>query len=431
MYDYIIVGAGPTGLTLSWFLANKGKKCLLIESQSHIGGCHGVYRQDGLFSEHAPRIYTEKYQVLNYILKDMGHEWNDIFVQFEFPIVKLIKIFLPKVSIREILIFTKSLIESKIDDNYGRDISVETYLTENKFSDDLKHLINMFCKTTDGGDYFRYSLYELLQAFPITKYYLPRRPNDVLLFKLWRKSLDDTNLVDIKLNTHIKKLNFSRSKNLITSVSDSRGIIHKAENVILALPPKQMMDILDASNCKDAFGDYLELKSWSTSTNYDLYISMTLHWDTKIDLTELVGWVYGIWGIFGFIMSDYMNFDDKRSKTVFSLTLINPSVISPYIGFDSYHCPPSMLKNEVIRQMREIVKFPDPLVVISPDISFNKTWSTNITSYIHIPRSGDLDQNSYISNLFNCGTHNGYSRYAFTSMETACSNALYLSEKMI
>ena len=34
MYDYIIVGAGPTGLTLAYCFAKYGKKCLLVDKNS-------------------------------------------------------------------------------------------------------------------------------------------------------------------------------------------------------------------------------------------------------------------------------------------------------------------------------------------------------------------------------------------------------------
>lgn len=71
-HDYIIVGAGPSGLTLAWFLAKKNYRCLIIESESYIGGCHGVHRYCGLFSEHSPKIYCDNYKMFKYILHDMG-----------------------------------------------------------------------------------------------------------------------------------------------------------------------------------------------------------------------------------------------------------------------------------------------------------------------------------------------------------------------
>ena len=37
-YDYLIVGAGLFGATVAHTLIRKGKKCLVIDKRSHIGG---------------------------------------------------------------------------------------------------------------------------------------------------------------------------------------------------------------------------------------------------------------------------------------------------------------------------------------------------------------------------------------------------------
>ena len=37
MYDYTIIGSGPTGLTLALYLANLKKKVLIVEKENSIG----------------------------------------------------------------------------------------------------------------------------------------------------------------------------------------------------------------------------------------------------------------------------------------------------------------------------------------------------------------------------------------------------------
>lgn len=68
-YDYCIIGAGPTGLTVSYLLSKIGKKCILIDKNKDIGGCHRVDRVNGLFTEHGPRIYSSSYINTKNILK--------------------------------------------------------------------------------------------------------------------------------------------------------------------------------------------------------------------------------------------------------------------------------------------------------------------------------------------------------------------------
>jgi phytoene dehydrogenase-like protein len=60
-YDFICVGGGPSGLTLVYCLGKLGYKCLLIDEHDSVGGCHRVSRVNGLFTEHAPRIYSSSY----------------------------------------------------------------------------------------------------------------------------------------------------------------------------------------------------------------------------------------------------------------------------------------------------------------------------------------------------------------------------------
>jgi UDP-galactopyranose mutase len=72
MYDYIIIGAGPTGLTLAHILSQYDNKILIIEKENYIGGCHGVARENGLFAEHGPRIYISNYYTFKQILKEIN-----------------------------------------------------------------------------------------------------------------------------------------------------------------------------------------------------------------------------------------------------------------------------------------------------------------------------------------------------------------------
>ena len=48
-YDYLIVGSGLFGATIAYRLRKVGKKCLVIEKRSHLGG--NVYCEENALYE--------------------------------------------------------------------------------------------------------------------------------------------------------------------------------------------------------------------------------------------------------------------------------------------------------------------------------------------------------------------------------------------
>ena len=53
MYDYLIVGSGLYGATFAWFARKAGKKCLVLEKRSHLGG--------NVFCEEVEGIHVHRY----------------------------------------------------------------------------------------------------------------------------------------------------------------------------------------------------------------------------------------------------------------------------------------------------------------------------------------------------------------------------------
>src|SRR6056300_279024 len=91
-YDVVIVGGGPSGLSLGHYCTKIGMKVLIIEKEKDIGGCHTVYRNDkNLFSEHSPRVYSSGYLNFIQILDDIHLPFHDVFTQLNFQSFDLIK----------------------------------------------------------------------------------------------------------------------------------------------------------------------------------------------------------------------------------------------------------------------------------------------------------------------------------------------------
>jgi len=127
-YDYIIVGGGPTGMTLAWILGSQNKKILLLEQEEMLGGCHRVHRIDGYFSEHGPRVYSNSYLMFIELLKDMEIDFFQIFTEYKASIAKIDKKTIASLTKKEkwalFLVFLRLIIDS----NYGKDISVQQFM---------------------------------------------------------------------------------------------------------------------------------------------------------------------------------------------------------------------------------------------------------------------------------------------------------------
>jgi protoporphyrinogen oxidase len=424
IYDYTIIGAGPSGLITAYLLAKSGKKCILIDKNDNIGGCHRVLRIDGLFTEHGPRIYSSSYLNTINILNDMGINFYDIFTEYNFSISNIGGKSIKNLSFKELLILGWNFL---INSKNTQIISMTDFMEKHNFSTNSKDYINRLCLLTDGASADKYTLFEFLELANqqiLYKLYQPKKPNDKLLFPLMLKSLMSTNNVEIMLNTEVLKLN--RLDNNIISIDTNKGII-QSTNYILAVCPKDIFNILSINSLQDNFGPNLKLITENNS--YNNYISIIFHFNTKLNLENIWGFPKSEWGIAFIILSNYMDFEDSRSQTVISTCITLPNIISSFSKKTANQTEnKEELINEVFRQLSETFKnIPKPTYsLLSPNVyRYNSTWLDTDSAYIKTDNNLYLENKGEISNLYNVGTHNGYSPYHFTSFESAVANSLH------
>jgi UDP-galactopyranose mutase len=77
-YDYLIVGAGLSGLVLAERLGSIGRSCLVVERRDHIGGnCHDKKDRNGLFYHvYGPHYFRTNSELVRTYLSRFT-EWND------------------------------------------------------------------------------------------------------------------------------------------------------------------------------------------------------------------------------------------------------------------------------------------------------------------------------------------------------------------
>lgn len=432
MYDYIIVGAGPSGLTLAYTLGVQGKKCLLVDKNDSIGGCHRVKRINGLFTEHGPRIYLDGYVNTISLFKKMGFKFEDIFVDYNFNISSVDGQSISNFSFKEIMLFLFEFLKLLVGIENSKNISIGKFMKNNNFSYKAKDYVDRLCRLTDGAGKERYTLYQFLQLINqhvFYKIYQPKKPNDKLLLPLIQKAIEETNKVDIILNRNVLKVN--GYEDIVTSILLDDGKVIEGNKIILAIPPYPLHNLLKDSGEKvyNSFVPQFFLNIIERNS-YNNYLPIMFHWNKKIDLNKIWGFPASEWGIAFIVLTDYMNFEDSRSQTVISTCVTFSDRKSSFNKKTAHQCNKQELINEVFRQLK--ISYPDlpkpTHSILNPSVKrVNEKWIETDTGYVATQFNEKINSKSKnIRNLYNVGTHNGNTKYHFTSFESAVTNALTL-----
>lgn len=418
-FDYVIVGGGPSGLTFAYVLGKLGKKCLLVDQNDSLGGCHRVTRVQGAFSEHGPRIYSSAYRNTTHMLNSMGTSFDKIFTPYNFSISNIqTNSSLTSSEIFSFIIEFGKLVFGTCD----KKTTVAQFMINNNFSIKSQDYIDRLCRLTDGADANNYTLYEFLQLMNIQLLYglyQPKKPNDEGLIALWTQRILETKNVSILTRTQALKINHNR--NFVTNIVIQRDTINYAVNckrLVLAIPPKPLQALLTTS-MPNIFNIS---ESWVNKNSYIDYVSITYHFYSKLDLPKLWGFPASEWGVAHINLSEYMDMPTTVISTCVTIT-DNPSLVTNKTADQSSE---KELILEVFRQLKQSYpQLPNYSTAIVHDSkNVDGKWRTTDTAFVG---TDYIDSKSiYLNNVYNVGTHNGHAVYPFTSMESAISNALYL-----
>lgn len=448
-YDYIIVGGGPTGLALAQLLAlSASKRILLLEKRDYLGGCHGVTRtNDGMMTEHGPRIYIDNFLMFTQLLNDMGAQFDDLFVKYNFSTATMMTEALRILSLREIATLFWSFIT--LNDSF-KNITLLEYLSSHNFSKASIDILDRIGRLTDGGSADTYTMFSFLQILNqnfLYGIYQPRVPNDVGLFRIWEAALTRRGVVIAK-NTTIDrfivsaqrrvtgvKLRTHLSTHMRTSISASNAaVVCGCDRIILACPPQEVQRILsEHTNLGAAFGP--DFDRFQQHTQYLPYISVIFHWRTVIQVPKIWGYPRTSWGVGNIVLSDYMDFNDPRSRTVISAVVTMPDAPSEQLNASANETGNKRaVMNEVFRQLKQIYPdLPDPdyqFLTQSAYDAVGRRWVPLNHAFMTTTHGYMPNQSVLYDNMYNCGVQNGNSSYSFTSMESSVVNAAHLAGEL-
>jgi len=448
-YDYIVVGAGPTGLALAQVLSISSR-VLLIEKRDFLGGCHGVTRvHDGMMTEHGPRIYIDNFLMFKALLNDMGTRFDDMFVKYNFSTVTMMFEALRVLSLREIATLGWSFMT--LNDSY-KETTLMEYLSSHEFSNASIDILDRIGRLTDGGSADTYTLFSFLQILNqnfLYGIYQPRVPNDVGLFRIWEQALLERGVVIMK-NATIDRfiVDSVPATATATAIANVRGVAVRdarmndkpitcgCNKLILACPPQEVQRILNAhEELGAAFGP--DFERFQEETQYLPYISVIFHWSSKLEVPKIWGYPRTAWGVGNIVLSDYMDFNDPRSKTVISTVITMPDAPSDNaplnVSVNEMSDKRAVMK-EVFRQLQQI--YPD---LPQPDYQFltqsaydaeRRRWMPFNHAFMTTTHGYVPNRSAMFDNLYNCGVQNGNSSYSFTSMESSVANAIHLATEL-
>lgn len=444
-YDYVVVGAGPCGLAFAQCAQSVGKRVVVVDAEDTIGGCHRVRRVtvDGkrLFTEHGPRVYSDTYATFQQLLTHMGVSFHEIFAPYDFSIATIgSSTVFQSLTYTELVKLVIAFLKLTFDSSYGTQQTVAAFGVAHGFSNRAMDMIDRVCRLTDGAGADRYTLNQFLQLANqqyMYTLYQPRAANDKLLFKVWGEYLSQ--------NTCGKpRVDFVMRRTVNAVVTDKHGVVRGVDtalgmvagkNVVLAVPPIAAARILGASassTVRNAFMADDAVSAFARTTDYELYIPITYHYFTEQRLPRVHGFPRSDWGVAFVVMSDYFAKETEDSATVISIGVTMPERIARRIGKTVHQCSKGEMLQEVFEQMREAfpkLERPD-VVLLSPGVTFDgKKWVSKDTAFIQTSAQ-PFPQVSTIPCLFAIGTHNLKSMYAFTSLESAVSNAVSLSHTL-
>lgn len=417
MYDYIVIGSGPAGLTCANAINRTGRTCLVIDREGSYGGCHRVTRVNGLFTEHGPRIYSSAYLNFHNLLKQ--NNVTSDFTPYKFSITgagsdgqeSATKQALNFFTVSELAVISMHYLKCIVNPNYYRSKSVDQIF--HNFSSDSMQYLDKICRLTDGAGTDRYTAYEFLQLINQNIFHQilePNTPND----RGWVAQLVDSleaKGVTFRANTELLALQ-KRSGHYV--LHTNHGTI-RAHSVVFATPTNTLERFFYK------FNDIV-LSDYNLSALYETYIPFTLHWRERLILPDIWGQGLGPWNIAWIVMSDYMDVEGTLISCCISKLDTTGSN-----GKTVNQCNLEELREEALIQLEPLLKGNKPdHFILSPQMRREQNqWINSDTAYMLTPQSNiQFPFKMDGENIYSVGTHNGYSTYAFTSAESAVQNAI-------
>ena len=413
---YIIVGGGPTGLSLGYALCYGGHSVEIIEKDKQIGGSWNSQWIDNLYwSENSPRIlvYRENTKLL---LNDLGLNKDSISYVYGNYIkmqLKVIRSALDYLYLSDIIKIVSKIVKERFTKD--KNLTVQDWLDMSTLNINAKKYIKMTCiilcdrpDNTNLKDFMR----SAVEFGKITPYQFKDTNK---WHELIEKKIKDNNGFIYK-NTEVVKLLEKDNKIscvVIKDLNTNEIITKSADRVVLCCQSTGILDVLEASNSKvkNNWINYGWIENWCKNTYY-IGFGFQLHFFDNIKFPEKWCWSCGSdWNVIILPVSQWLDnkTKNKNVKAVWSCCIVDMDVKSKRINKTANQCSKDEVIEECIKQINDNYKLPKHYTItISEGLEhYDGKWQSKNTGFTrkdlgHLPIKGNIE-NLYALGCFTKG----------------------------
>lgn len=439
-YDYIIVGLGPTGITLGLNLLQTNKKVLFLEAENDIGGCWKThFTNEGYFTEHSPKVLSQTgSKEFNKLIHYLGispryekiYAHNSIFYDHISDIMN-------DFSLKDILNFAMYLL-MYIFSLHDKDLTIKKWCELRNISKLAQRYINVRAIAISNT-------YDKLTMDAFVRFFVKRYQYIFNLSQLqepdeWVKK----SLMKLRGNKNFTFLMNTRVKHLIISTDDAvSGVFtynndtHYSNNVVTCVPLRSLYTIMKSSSYPNWFSTLHDFKQYVNRSSYT-GIGFQLHYREKRLLPNK--WCWSCNGAWKVIVIDKTNFlktfsHDPEINQVLSCVVVDMDTKSEHLNKTANECASiDEIVNEAFRQINHVSNnlFKDPKKITTANNlyysnefgweSYNSGYSPSVYS------KGGLAYKGKLKNMYCVGPHN---LNEVVVIESAIQSAKQFSEEVL
>lgn len=427
---YVIIGGGPTGLSLAWVLAQNNVEVTLLEKTQMLGGSWKNHWIDNkYFSENSPRVLSGSGYCRSF-LQDIGMSKNDFANIYGDLLQSNMKVFS---FLRKFLVlkdFADMAFMASIGHRvYPDDAVLQDWFDKSALSDRAKYALRIvsitICDTPENTN-----LHDFFGSFGLIT--LQQMKDSNKWHTIVKNKLEKLSHVKIMTNTKVTSLSLQND-----TVSSVQCETHKRDSItihgdrfILATQSNAICEILSSSKSELLENNWLpkqEFRDWCSDTHYNGF-GFQLHFQEKIPMPNQWCWsCLTDWSIITLPISNWTTefSKDPLVKTVWSCCIIDLDAVSNNTGRSANMSSKDEVVSEAVRQLMENYSFPTPYHITTSEGLYRKNgkWLSEMTGFTrkdkqYLPMKGNTD------NLFALGCFTPPTHPSIAYMETAVQSSV-------